>query len=149
MADSLIRSGTAKDRDWLYQLFRQTNREYIDASWGWDELFQLESFNANLPVSGFRILENESGVIGAFYLMEKTDHLWLELILVKPELQRQGYGTRLMKSIKQTAMAKNRPVKLNVLKLNPAREFYASLGFRVINEDGHSLGMVWDPIRSQ
>ncbi|MCP5349199.1 MAG: GNAT family N-acetyltransferase [Gammaproteobacteria bacterium] len=143
MSSALIRTGNNADTEWLYQLFRDTNRGFIDLTWGWEELLQREAFYANLPGSQFRVLSLDGNGIGGYHLARKADHLWLEMILVKPQFQRRGYGTLMMNEIGKQALEAQLPVRLNVLRINPARHFYLAQGFRTITEAKGSMKMEW------
>jgi ribosomal protein S18 acetylase RimI-like enzyme len=44
-------------------------------------------------------------------------------------------GAALMRQVQASAATRGVPVRLNVLKVNPARALYERLGFRVIGED--------------
>ena len=45
------------------------------------------------------------------------------MILVEPDHQRQGWGLLMAIEIKQIAVAKQKPVRLSVLKTNPCNRF--------------------------
>jgi N-acetylglutamate synthase-like GNAT family acetyltransferase len=142
MKDSLsIRNGSIKDEDWLFQLFRITMQDYIDKAWGWDELLQREGFISSLPAPNFKILEVNGQKSGSFHLTEKDDHVIIDMILVPPENQRQGYGSHLMSQIKEIARQLDKPIKLSVLKSNPAISFHLHCGFSRFESDDHSIKM--------
>jgi len=145
MASTRIRPGHNDDTDWLYRLFRQTNRDFIETTWGWDELLQREAFFTNLPGNQFRILELDGDPAGGYHLARKSDphQLWLEMILVKPDLQRRGYGTLMMQHIKDQARVLKLPVRLKVLRSNPALLFYRQQQFTSVQADVNSLKMEW------
>ncbi|MEX0965171.1 MAG: GNAT family N-acetyltransferase [Pseudohongiellaceae bacterium] len=139
----LMRRGSSQDEDWLFELFRATMQNYIDKAWGWDELFQREGFVTTLPAKQFQILESEGQAIASYHLSEKSEHLYLDMILVVPQKQRQGYGSRMLEQIKMQSRAQNKPIELSVLKTNPAVTFHAQAGFHLIHEDEHSCRMRW------
>ena len=64
------------------------------------------------------------------------------MILVEPAQQRQGWGSLMAIEIKQIAAAKQKPVRLSVLKTNPAIDFHVRIGFEEIEEDEHSIKML-------
>lgn len=138
-----LKPGRSSDTQWLFELFRATNRDYIDSTWGWDELLQREAFFTNLPGTQFRILEFNGKSVGGYHLANKQDHLWLEMILVDPACQRQGLGTLMMNELKERARAVGLPVRLSVLRANPALHFYTAQGFETVTEDQFSLKMQW------
>ncbi|MDP1930195.1 MAG: GNAT family N-acetyltransferase [Gammaproteobacteria bacterium] len=138
-----FRKAQKSDMDWLYETFKLTMQDYITRTWGWDELFQHHGFHDNLPPSSFSIASLENADIGACSVLERQDHLWLEMVLVLPEKQNAGLGSVLLKNVQQSALKKGKNVRLSVLKLNPALRFYQRLGFRVISEDQWSYKMEW------
>lgn len=121
--------------DWAYQIFKRVMQSYIKKTWGWNELFQRHSFQENLPASGFTIISLSGVDIGGYCLKNKPDHLYLEMLLIDSEWQRKGYGTQVIQQLLLQAQAEGLPIKLSVLKNNPAFEFYQTLGFVVENED--------------
>ncbi len=135
--------GTPSDQDWLYSLFRSTMQQHITIAWGWDEQFQKESFNTSLPAANFKILTEKDKKIGGFYLSDKSDHIVLDMILVEPSLQRKGYGLFMMEAIKQESKSKKKPIRLSVLKSNPAIEFHKACGYATTDSDSQSVKMQW------
>ncbi len=133
---------------WLYESFKRTMQDYIRDTWGWDELLQSHSFQDNLPPRSFTIAMLDDIHVGAFNLREKPDHLWLEMLLVPPEFQRQGIGTQLLNVAKLRAAKADKPMRLSVLKRNPAQHFYARMGFTQQDEDIWSIRMQWRQMSS-
>lgn len=134
------RKAKAREMDWAYQIFKTGMQSYITRTWGWNELFQEHSFFDNLPASSFIIAsvdipDQGRTDIGGYCLKQKQDHLYLEMLLIEPSWQRQGYGTAIMTDVMQQAAKLNSPVRLSVLKINPALHFYHQLGFVVETED--------------
>ena len=140
-----MRRGSGDDNDWLFELFRRTMREYIEQAWGWDEMFQREAFLTHLPGKSFQILELDKRPVGGYQIKNKEQHLWLEMILVDPEYQRQGHGSFMLELIRQRAEEAGLPVKLACLRCNPACRFYLRRGFSTYDEDPNSLMMAWQP----
>ena len=143
MLELTIRAGRKDDSDWLFKLFRESNKDFIDECWGWDEIFQFEAFNTVLPGRSFRILEKDGDAIGGYHLAAKPEHFWLELILIEPGSQRQNYGSLLLDEAKQIARRSSQPILLSVLKINPAKYFYVANGFIETTSDKYSSKMEW------
>jgi N-acetylglutamate synthase-like GNAT family acetyltransferase len=139
----VLRAGEANDEIWMFDLFRRTMQHYIDEAWGWDELLQREGFLSSLPIRQFQLLESQEQLIGGFHVSEKLDHFLLDMILVEPDHQRQGWGAIMAGEIRRTAEKNQKPVRLSVLKTNPAVDFHYKLGFEEIEQDEHSIKMVW------
>ena len=140
-----LRSASSDNIEWLYETFKTTMREFIEQTWGWDELMQRHSFEQNLPPASFLIASIGKQDIGACSVLEKRDHLRLEIVLIVAPQQRMGYGSLLLQEIQQRAVAIQKPIRLSVLKINPARKFYERLGFVVDGEDEWSHKMLWQP----
>lgn len=136
-----IRRGDRGDEEWLYRLFKATMQNYIDAAWGWEELLQKEGFTTSLPARDFTILELHGRAIACMHLSEKPDHLYLDMILVEPEYQRLGIGSKLIRLAQDNATKSNKSILLRVLKTNPAVNFHRALGFETTKEDEHSYEM--------
>ena len=140
-----LRRGESSDELWLFQLFKATMQDHIDAAWGWEELLQKEGFLTSLPARNFRILQLDKTNVGCIYLSEKDDHLLLEMILVEPSWQQQGHGQRLIDWAKEEASKRKTSIELSVIRTNPAVQFHLHNGFNIIAEDEHSLKMAWAP----
>ncbi|MDO8907155.1 MAG: GNAT family N-acetyltransferase [Pseudohongiella sp.] len=136
-----FRKAEMEEMDWAYQLFKSGLQQYIAETWGWNELFQHHSFLANLPASSFIIASLCEEDIGGYCLKNKTDHLYLEMLLLTPQRQRKGLGTQIMQHVMLQAKLQGLPVHLSVLKNNPAHKFYRQLGFSVYAEDSFRYKM--------
>ncbi len=145
MKKARLRKAARSDMDWLYATFKQTMQAYIESTWGWNELFQQHGFLDNLPPGSFVILHDAGEDVGACSILEKPDHLWLEMVLVVPQRQRQGLGAELVRHAQALAAAQGKPLRLSVLKINPAQQFYLKQGFTCYAEDTWSLKLEWLP----
>lgn len=138
-----IRRGSEADEQWLFDLFKATMRDFIDAAWGWEELFQKEGFVTSLPAKNFQVLEYGGVAIGCLHISVKENYLVLDMILVEPEFQRQGFGSQLIALAFSDAKKTGLPIRLSVIKTNPAVAFHKDHGFEVVEEDEHSYRMQW------
>jgi ribosomal protein S18 acetylase RimI-like enzyme len=132
MADIKLRPATNEDYDFLYSLHRETLKDYIDATWGWEENWQQEYFREHFTSAEKDIIQFKGEDIGCLSVRDEGDHLFLAYIAVLPNFQRQGIGTRLIKGVMDEAEEKAVPVTLRVLRVNPARALYEHLGFEVV-----------------
>ncbi len=81
-----------------------------------------------------RIIEWQGQPIGILALQKLPGWIMLNRIFLLPGAQRRGIGTRIMGEILKSASAQRLPVRLRVLKVNPARRLYERLGFVVTEE---------------
>lgn len=68
---------------------------------------------------------------------------WWEIIQIqlRPSVQGQGHGTRLMRAVIQEAKSAQAYLTLSVLRGNPVRKLYESLGFLVTGSDDYEYFM--------
>ena len=131
MMDVTLRDANLQDYKFLYSLHRETLKEYIDQTWGWDEAWQQAHFQKKFDLSGKRIIECEGVSIGCIAVLGEGDHIFLSYIALKTDYQRRGIGTRLIEEVLASAAERKIPVTLKVLKTNPARVLYERLGFTI------------------
>lgn len=145
MSRARFRKAARSDMDWLYATFKRTMQDFIEKTWGWNELFQQHGFLENLPPGSFVILRDSGEDVGACSIVEKSDHLWLEMVLVVPEHQGRGLGGELVRHAQGFATQKRKPLRLSVLRINPAQHFYTHQGFTHYADDDWSLKLQWAP----
>lgn len=66
-------------------------------------------------------------------------------IQIDPAFQGQGLGRRLLAGLLRQADDEGAPVTLSVLKGNPARRLYESLGFTPVEETALEIEMRYEP----
>lgn len=142
-SDYSIRQGSISDEDWLYKLYCSAMREYVEQTWGWDDEFQRNGFQTNLHPTNFQIIDVNDDDVGAYIIIEEDDHYWLEMLLISGRMQGKWLGTAIINKIQAEAEESGKPLKLSVLKVNPAKGFYSHLGFYVYAQDESSLKMKW------
>jgi len=135
--------GKTSDKEWLYNLYQNAMKPCIKATWGWNEEFQSNGFDNNLKPTDWKIIKNGLERIGGFVLKESNDHLWLEMIIIKPEYQQKGVGRRVLTYIQSIAKEKSLPLRLSIIKANLVRPFYLKLGFCQYDEDDSFYKMQW------
>jgi ribosomal protein S18 acetylase RimI-like enzyme len=123
-----------KDFEFLWQLHNAALKKYITATWGWDEAWQRRDFEKNFNPGEGEIVVVDGKDAGFLRVSEKENETFLISIRLLPEFQHRGIGTKLIKDLLAASRAKNKPVRLPVLKVNPARRLYEKLGFEVVEE---------------
>jgi ribosomal protein S18 acetylase RimI-like enzyme len=128
------RAATQADFDFLWELHRVELRPYIEAIWGWDEAWQLEYFQAHFDPSNQRIIRFRDQEIGTIKVEKRENEIFLAYIVILSVYQGKGLGTAVIQELLDKAKQNELPVKLKVLKTNPARQLYERLGFIVTEE---------------
>jgi N-acetylglutamate synthase-like GNAT family acetyltransferase len=140
------RRATAKDLELLYDIFRNTLGPYVAQTWGaWDDEAQRKRFKETTRVEEHRVLELDGQPIGCLWLTESATEVALARIFILPPFQNRGIGTEIMKELTMDADDKQVPVRLKVLRVNPARRLYERLGFETISEDATHYTMLRHP----
>ena len=127
-----LRLAKLEDKDFLWSLHRETLQEYIDEIWGWDEQVQQKIFNDSFDPSDRQIVETDGCAIGMLQADRHTDFIFLKNIQIAPSYQHRGIGSEIVISLIEEANDRGIPIRLQVLKVNPAHSFYERLGFREI-----------------
>ena len=132
-----LRPARESDRELLFGVMKAALGPHLIATHGaWDEAAQRESFFARLErtLGEHEILELESEAIGCLHVVRSQGQLQLNRIFLLPAFQRAGLGTLLLRSLISEADAAGVPIRLRVLRVNPARRLYERLGFEVSAE---------------
>ena len=130
-----LRASQSADANLFYNVTEQTMRAHVLAAGGtWDEQRRRrESAEecANPNASIILVGAIEAGIL----LVERRPHeVHLQDLYLFPKYQRQGIGSALVSALQKEAIARCVPLRLQVLKVNPAKHFYERLGFSVLEE---------------
>jgi len=129
-----LRPATLEDREYLWWLHRETMRDPVDKTWGWDDAFQRGRFDQNFDPRLLVIVHKDREPIGCISVHRPGDEIFLAAIEIAPPEQNQGIATRLIEELMDEGDRSHLPVKLRVLKVNPARRVYERLGFQLTGE---------------
>lgn len=88
-----------------------------------------------------QVIEVEGRPAGLWKLWRRPDAWWILQVQLMPEYQNRGIGAALISGLLAQARDAATPVKLKVLRANPARCLYERLGFVVVGDDEHGLEM--------
>ena len=135
-----LRQATNADFDFLYHLKTTCLKEYVAATWGWDEEIQQGRFSEFFDPAATQVVVVDGRDVGQLSVEDKGEELFLAGIYMLPSWQNRGLGTEIIQNLLASAEARGQWVSLQVLRVNPARGLYERLGFRVISEtDTHLI----------
>ncbi len=123
-----------EDFEFLREVHNAALKEYITQTWGWDDDWQKQSFERNFNPDDGEIIVINGKDAGFLWVVEKETETLLASIRILPEFQNKGIGTKLIKKLIGKSQKKNKPVRLQVLKINPAKKLYKRLGFEIFAE---------------
>lgn len=131
-----------KDKYYLWQLFKSAYEEVVIRQFGhWDEDLYSKYFEDSWPGNNYEILLEGDEKIGALWLVDEADYIWLREIQISPEHQGKGLGSRLLGEVLAEADQAGKPVRLRVLKASRALTLYDRIGFRATGE--HNGTHLW------
>ena len=134
------------DPDFLFKLYASTREQEISA-FGWppaqQEAFLRMQFNAQqqwyrtaFAAADHQLIFVDGKPAGRILVFHDTDSLRLVDIALLSEYRNRGVGTELLRKLISKSEKENLPVRLQVLKSNPAFRVYQRLGFVITGDDG-------------
>lgn len=148
MAELRLRPATAADRDFARPIYIATTKLLVRDRPEWTESYIAARFERRFIVETTRMAEIDGVTVGWLRLSETDDSIVLEQIYLGPARQNQGIGSRLLAMLDDEWRAAGKPVRLAVLKTNPAKRLYERFGFRVIEEKELAWLMAREPAGS-
>lgn len=127
----VLRPATEQDRRFAYEVKRAALGPHVAQVWGWDEDVQQEFHARDWAVRRPEIVVYDGVDIGTVeFVRGEADYHVGELYLL-PGYQRRGIGTRILRRLTAVADAEAVPVRLEVIRINPARSLYERHGFEI------------------
>ncbi|HYB96341.1 MAG TPA: GNAT family N-acetyltransferase [Vicinamibacterales bacterium] len=131
--DITLRPAADTDRDFLYDLHCTTMRAVVEATWGWDDDWQLRDFDRRMGAYEIWIIEEDDQPCGGLMIEATPESFYIHEIQVRPEFQGRGIGTTIVRSVLTRAAQREVVVELSVVPANAgARRLYERLGFEVV-----------------
>jgi len=157
-ADALaltFRPATRADDDFLFRLYASTRAEEMAAT-DWSpaqqEIFlrmqytaRQRSYHTAFARAEHSVISDGQFAIGAWIVDRTREEVRLVDIAVVPEHRSRGLGHRLLERLMAEARAAEKPLRLQVLKTNPAIRLYTRLGFTPTRDSGFHVQMEWTP----
>jgi ribosomal protein S18 acetylase RimI-like enzyme len=129
-----LQPATWDDFDFLWALHQAAMHDYVDRTWCWDPAVQETHFAKSFDPAALQIIHADGVAAGYLSVKRQPESMHLAAIALEPGFQKRGIGTALLRTLMDEAAAGGLPVDLQVLKVNPARQLYERLGFRVYEE---------------
>ena len=130
-----LRQATSADSDFAYHVKKIALGEYVKRTYGkWDEAFQRRFHARQWEPAGTQIIAADGTDVGWIWFTHHADHISVDGIYILPQHQGRGIGTYLLTRLGSDATRVGKVVRLWVMKVNPAVEFYKQRGFSIISE---------------
>ena len=129
-----LRPATADDSEFACRTTRESMHEYVLATWGrWNEEEVRQRSSENIAEGLTQVIELENTAIGIQVVERAPDSIHLLQIFILPEYQRRGIGSMLIERLLAEARSARLPLRLSVLRVNPAFALYQRMGFKVVD----------------
>jgi len=139
------------DQEFLFEVYACTRRDEVSA-WGWDpaqqDAFLRMQFTAqsrSLEMShenvSHDIILDEGEPIGRLLVTRKSEEIRLIDIALLPAARGRGIGATLIRNLLDEGDSRDLPVRLEVVKGNPATLLYERLGFVKTGENDFRIQM--------
>jgi ribosomal protein S18 acetylase RimI-like enzyme len=148
-----LRTVTPEDEDFLFEVFAATRLEefrFLDDVQKQPLIrmqynAQRSQYEAGFPQAESRIILVDDCPSGRMLVDESEKEFTLVDIALLPEYRKLGIGTHLIQELLNRALAGRKPVRLHVLKSNPALSLYERLGFARVSDDSMYFEMIFEP----
>lgn len=149
MADWQLRPAEERDREFLYQVKKQSNFGYISDLWGWDEDVQRREFARDFQqIREFSVITVDGADAGFLQLQSGSDFLNVAEIHLLPPFQGQGIGSAVLRDVQ--ADAEGLPVLIGCFRANKrAYQLYQRLGFAPITENDTHFILIYNPTKQE
>lgn len=74
-------------------------RDYISKIWGWDDQWQENDFSSHFDPEGITLVHKEQELAGYSLVENRSDQIFIRMIVVHPRHQRKGIGSKLLESV--------------------------------------------------
>lgn len=137
-----LRPAVPEDLESVFVITKAAMGPYVEATWGtWDDAVQRDRVADTFSACTHQLIYIGNELAGVLAVKRHPDHLQLLKVFLLPAFQRQGLGTMLVKQVIERAESDGLPVRLRVLRVNPAKALYERLGFVVTHEEPERLFM--------
>ena len=150
-----LRSKNEKDEPFLFKLYAGTREEELSVL-PWtpsqkDEFMQMqfraqtEYYNQIYPDAEYNIILHDGEPAGRLIVARLQNEIRVVDIAIIKDQRGKGTGSILLRKIMEEAEKEGKPVVLHVEHLNRAKNLYAKLGFKAVENLGIYLRMEWRP----
>jgi len=138
----LYRQASTLEKQAIFELYRVVMSDYISQIWGWNEDWQTNDFSTHFNPEEITLVYKENELVAYSHIEIKNEQLYLRMIAIHPDQQRNGIGTKLLESLIASAKEQSKSIALEVFKINTqAKRLYEKYGFNVEGETDASYIM--------
>jgi ribosomal protein S18 acetylase RimI-like enzyme len=137
-------SKDSDDFEFAYGVKRAAMGPHVQPRWGWDEDEQRRIMREKWETKTCYRIRVGAEPVGLIAINERAGEIEVSEFYIKPSMHRRGIGTEVLAEVFERARERKLPVRLRVLKWNPAERLYRRHGFRVTHETEDHYYMEWE-----
>ncbi len=141
--DILLAPAKAEDGPRLAEIRVDAMRPSLEALDRFDPVRARERFLGSFAPPDTRLIEVDGDLVGFVVVRRREDHLYLDHLYLRPNMQGVGRGKAVVKVVLQEARDAGLPVRLMALRGSRANAFYESCGFRLTGSDSWDNHYEW------
>lgn len=132
-----FRGCTYSDVDFILNLKELCIKWYIEIIYGWDIDIQREKTIHELDrhKDDIRVIQLDQKDAGITTFYEEDNKYVVGLIMVHPDYQGLGVGSKVIKDYITKAKKEKKDILIKTYKYNSAKKLYERLGFKIYKED--------------
>lgn len=136
------RNATGRDKEVIFALYCTVMRGFISKIWGWNDDWQENDFAKHFKPEEITVVYKADELVGYSHIENNEDQLFLRMMVVHPDYQRTGIGTKLLESFISLGKEQSKSNCLELFNINiEAKIFYERYGFQVVSETSTSYIM--------
>jgi ribosomal protein S18 acetylase RimI-like enzyme len=138
------RSATSSDREFARRVHHTAYRDVVQRQFGrWLEEEQDAFFAVGWDTASHTVVTCDGIACGNLCVDRREADLHVREIVLSPEFQRRGIGSRLLRQVMDEARERGVPVRLGTLHENRAAGLYRRLGFLEIGRTQTHILFEW------
>jgi len=144
-----LRLARPGDYQFALNLYLDGSKELLKKIGRWDEKRVISRFKRAFKLEQARIICSGGEDVGWIQICDFARRLHLRQLHLIPRVRGRGIGTRLIDDLHARGVGLRKPVTLDVIHGNRAKELYLRLGFRPTKSDLDKTRMVWRRLTKQ
>ncbi|MGE3769921.1 MAG: N-acetyltransferase family protein [Bdellovibrionales bacterium] len=142
-----LRPATEADREFSRQAHHTAYYDTIVKQFGpFDEVQQDGFFTEAWDACPHWMVEFKGQTCGYVSFEEKSGCMFVNELVIQPDFHGQGIGAAFIRIMKDKAAEAGKPLRLSMLLMNTAYDFYIKQGFTETSRDTKSMYMEWQPV---
>ncbi len=141
-----LRKSNSADAEFAYETVKITMRDFAIQTWGiWLDRESKEAAIEDTKRGKIEIIYVGRDKAGTLQYETTESAILVSQIYLLPPFQKTGIGGKIVNKLKDKSRESNLPIKLSVLRVNSATEFYLKQGFVIEEETDERVFMQFAP----